>query len=410
MTGSSLRAEGLASVVADALAESAIRVGPLATWLAPTLEWDGPAFSVVDRTGDATLYDGSAGIGLACTLAGKGFGRDDLVELGMAGASHAVAGADRVGGAGLYDGVAGIGLAALAVGHHTGSEELARSGRELLLRAARATPPVDDLVSGTAGIVLAMVRAATLTGDERWLAEAQPAAEQLVARAERWPWGWAWPVVEGGPPLCGLAHGAAGPAWALAELGAACGVPARFADAVAGARQYERSWFDPQTNGWPDLRDWSRGDGAPPRPSAWCHGSVGIGLSRLAMYAHQREAALAAEAAAALQSSYAATVDELRNGTLARGLTLCHGAGGTVELLVEAALVLGDPVHLDDARQVTAGALALLGEDAGSWPGGVQGRPGPGLMNGLAGTLLVLARLDDPSLPGPALLRLDRAS
>src|SRR5689334_19592335 len=101
-----------ANLAADALVERAIGDGERMTWLGATMEADGTAL----RTGDPTLYDGSAGIALAAWAVAGALGRDDLAEVAVAAARHAVSARGRVHGIGLFDGVAGIGLAARAVG------------------------------------------------------------------------------------------------------------------------------------------------------------------------------------------------------------------------------------------------------------------------------------------------------
>lgn len=394
--------------IPDALIESAIVVDGLATWIGPVLEWCDKGLAPVHRTGEATLYDGSAGIAMASWIVGVARDRNDLRELALRAARHAVANVEQVSAPGLYDGLAGIGLAGLLVGRGADSTELTRSAIVILDELRGHLPDRFDIIGGVAGIALGFVRAAELTGDDRWVEAASSAAERLVSLADRRPWGWAWANEAGDPGLCGLAHGAAGAAWALAEVARVCRDPHRFDRAIAGARQFERSWFDPRTNRWPDLRPGSLEGSARkrPRPALWCHGSVGIGVSRLAIDACQPHPALKAEVAAALQSSCAAATDQLESGSLEHGLTVCHGLVGTVDFLLDAHLHLGESVHLRTARWLIEEALALLGDDVESWPGGVLGRPGPGLMNGLAGTMLVLARLADPGSV-PSMVRLD---
>lgn len=256
-------------------------------------------------------------------------------------------------------------------------------------------------------MILAFLAAARRTGQQRYVAAAAHHGEHLLATAVRHPWGWAWNSDPDAPPLCGLAHGASGMAWALGELAAT--VPdERFTQTVLGARRYERSWFDSTTNSWPDLRPDVSPAGAPPlRPALWCHGAIGIGLSRLALYrlALYRlgaDPSLAAESACALQAAGAAAAETLETGPY-RGLTICHGIGGSVLLMLAANDTLGEPQHLAAARWVADQVLAQLGtDDAARWPSGVRdGGFSPGLMTGLAGTMYVLARAADPVGVGP---------
>jgi lantibiotic modifying enzyme len=251
------------------------------------------------------------------------------------------------------------------------------------------------LISGLAGLALGLVQAAHLTGDEAMLA----VGDDLLAIGRQAAWGWCWPQPdeEETPPLCGLAHGAAGIAWALAEINAL--VPQEALQTVIdGALRYERGWFEPARGGWPDLRATIAPRGGPyPLPALWCHGAAGIGLSRLRLYQLQPHPALAAEAAAALQACYSAAMSQIENSSFNFGLTLCHGLGGTIELLLAAHEVLGEDEHLVSARRLIADAVRHLGADVAQWPWGVPGGTwSASLMLGLAGSLLILLRAAYP--------------
>jgi lantibiotic biosynthesis protein len=398
------RLRDAASRAADGLVGNAIRADGQATWLGATVAWDGGTAEVVSRTGEATVYDGSAGIALAAWAVAQSLGRDDLAAVAVEAARHAVAGRARVGGTGLFDGLVGIALAALEVGTGAGDPALVEDGLALLeqVDTASVAPAEADLVSGSAGAVLALAAAARRTGSDRWLRAAARHAEHLLVSARRYTWGWGWAPFgyEDAVPLCGLAHGAAGVAWAFGELAAALDDD-RFHEGAEAARRYERSWFDAATNNWPDLRA-----GVTPgsdgldlvRPSLWCHGGVGIGLSRLALFRLAGTPAMAAEAACALQSSATAATSSLGAGDLDAGLTICHGLGGAVLLVLAAHGVFGGAEHLHAARWIAGRTVDQLGSDPCEWPSGVRGGAfSAGLMTGLAGTLYVLARAADPA-------------
>ncbi len=72
---------------------------------------------------------------------------------------------------------------------------------------------------------------------------------------------------------------------------------------------------------------------------------------------------------------------------------MCHGLGGTLELLLTAHSVLGEEEHLTAARWLLDRVVAILGDDVERWPDGLGGPGGdPSLMTGLAGTLILLLR------------------
>ncbi|MBB6474642.1 lanthionine synthetase LanC family protein [Sphaerisporangium rubeum] len=370
--------------VAGVIAATAITADGQATWLSASAE---PG---VARTGDVTLYEGSAGV--AWSLAGAAGVLDDarLAGLSVQAARHAVERAPRrAPGPGLYDGLAGIGLAAMAIG----DPGLAKAGGALLDTAATLPPQAADLVGGAAGTIVALMA----TGRHE---RAVHLGHRLAAMAVRRPWGCFWP--DPGEPigLCGLAHGVAGIVWALAELR-----HPELDEVVEEGLRYERSWFDPVSGNWPDLRPGASGR----RPAMWCHGAAGIGLGRLGLFRTTRHPSAAAEAAVALQVAAADAEHQLSEGVPARGLTLCHGLGGTVELLLTAHEILGEPEHLAAARWILAAALESLGPDPRTWPGGGPDAAGSmGLMTGLAGTLYLLVRAAHPDrlasvgLPGGA--------
>jgi lantibiotic biosynthesis protein len=400
VTSNETAARAVANRIADALLDSAIAAGDRVGWLGPTIEVIHGEARGVQRTGDATLYDGSAGIALGCSIAAETLGRTELADLAVRAARHALSGSERVSPAGLYDGAAGIAIAAIAVGRRADESGLVDAGRTLLRAARERIPERSDLINGAAGTALAMLRAAELTGEDEWIAAAVELGRIVAARALRRPWGFAWRDDEEHPPLCGLAHGASGPAWVLGEIASAAdlGDDRELQDTIAGALRFERSWFDAKRNDWPDLRCHGEAAGAdPPFPAVWCHGSAGIGLARLALLGLRPHPSLAAEAAAALQSACASAADDLAAGGPAQGLTICHGLGGALELLVEAHRVLGEPEHLATARWLFDRALVRLGDDVTTWRGGVRGLPGPGLMNGLTGAMCVALELEDPA-------------
>jgi lantibiotic modifying enzyme len=390
-----------ASRAADVLVDNALTAGGRSTWLGATMDYVGDGVGVVHRTGDAALYDGTAGIAMASWQVAVALERDDLAEAALGAARHAVSARARLGGTGLFDGLAGVGLAALEVGDGAGDERLRLDGLDVLGRVADTAPSELDLISGSAGVVLALLCAGRRTGSGRWQAAAVRHGEHLLAAADRHPWGWSWPIPAfEGPDLCGLAHGTAGVAWALGSLAAATG-DIRFLEAVDGARRYERSWFQAAENSWPDLRPETSPPGSPlVCPALWCHGATGIGLTRLALFALAEHPSLAAEAAAALQAATAAASHAL-HGHPEQGLTICHGLGGTVLLLLAAHHVLGEAEHLAAARWVAGRVLESLGDDPSTWPSGIPGGGfSPGLMTGLTGTMYALARVADPARTG----------
>ena len=352
-------------------------------------------------TGDVgpSLYDGTAGIALVLAAAGR---RD----VAAAATRHALAAGEQLlaeGRLGLFDGAAGIALTAVRTGELLDDDELVAAGRGLSDEVAARPPGADhDLIGGAAGTTLALLELDRVPAAARL-------ARHLVVVAQPQAWGVAWPSSTG-VPMLGLGHGAAGVALALAEVGTRTGDDRLLSAAAAGVA-YERGWFDAATTSWPDLR---AGEREPGRMAAWCHGALGIGLSRLRLHALTTDplatGPLVAEVSAALQGARDVVVTAgtaLREG-VPTDCSACHGLTGAVELLLLAGRALGVDDHVRAARRV-AGLLLEQRRQAGRWPCGLVGAGEvPGLMTGTAGIALTLLRvagaveLPSPLLPGTA--------
>jgi lantibiotic modifying enzyme len=314
----------------------------------------------------------------------------------------------------LYDGNSGIAWALRTLGRDAGGVPATdlppgllggSTGVEL---ASGRTPAVSldgrpsDLGGGLAGDLLALVRAgcrdATVISG---LVAALAAAARFDGEGACWP-------DPDGEVLCGLAHGGSGVVLALVEAAAA--VP-EVADAAlplaAAGLRWEAAWFDP-VHCWPDLR----GDGPPTHPVMWCHGAAGIAAVRLRLLQLGLELdyprdAIAAEAHAGVlacgrELTRAAGLARTGGlGAVPAGLTLCHGTGGPLDVLVLATEVWSDPSHLAAARRIASDLLASAPENPLDWPGGLRNAEGCiGLFVGTAGTALLLARLLDPARIG----------
>ena len=425
---------GLVRDIAHTLDSDALWTGPDSSpgaaclWLGDqVVDLDG-SFPVVHQDLDGSLYSGSAGIGWFLAHAARALDEPDLGATATAGLQHGLAWAREVASPSLHAGSIGVALACLDGSRVLADEGLEAQALAVLVDASRsatapaAGPPHEfDLISGDAGIVLGLLAAARLvdrsptappdrSSDLR--ATASQVGERLLSAAERGATGWTWPPVESSePPLCGLAHGASGPALALAELFAETG-DVRFAEASREACRAERAWFAGAAEGWPDLREFTRPDLAegtrPTTPHLWCHGSLGIGVARLQIWGATGDLAALAEATAALHfaRSTLAALGRMTPGEYAANFSLCHGAAGVIDFLRLAADVLDDRSWLPAAAAaVGVGARHLA--TTGSWRCGVEGSPqqptsNPSLMLGLAGTGAALLRLADADPAGMA--------
>ncbi len=231
--------------------------------------------------------------------------------------------------------------------------------------------------------------------DPRLAARAIATGDELLSRATRGRHGWSWavPGARSAQHECGLAHGAAGIGWALLELSSATGEE-RFRAGASAAFAYERSWLDPASGTWPDLRIAGQRRGRPGAISAttgtWCRGEAGIAQTRLRAVALYGAEAERRDAAVALETTrrHAAGLSGLED------LSLCHGAAGSADVLLSA----GGPAP--EATALGHRAIERYG-DGNPWPCGVPGGVTPGLFLGLSGIGWWLLRLHDARIPSP---------
>jgi type 2 lantibiotic biosynthesis protein LanM len=382
-----------AAAIMERLRDTAIRgEDGTATWVAPTLT---PAGWAV-RPLDPDLYAGNSG---AALLAGAYLreteaGRADPVE-GLdalfAGLLASLAAVEEIQLKGLENG----GLvrpptpgAYLGLGSRLWTRlvlwdwRLDASGLERAERLARQIPPaaaaadVDDLLEGKAGAIPPLLALARRTGDPAWTEMARAMGDALCEAARPRDGGAVWLDPRFPEGLGGMAHGVTGVGWALFQLAAATG-EARYRETAEAAFAFEDSLFDEKERNWRDLRMLDL-----PTATAWCHGSVGIGLARLDL-----DPALADPATArSLRCAAAAT----RRLGLGWSHCACHGDLGAWELL-DRAIALGEGPEGLTREALMASILTAL-ERHGPVCGLVRDALVPGLLPGIGGVAYQLLR------------------
>jgi hypothetical protein len=357
--------------------------GTRCTWIArSSLGAQDPVFVPRLTTLGADLYAGTSGVAVFLAELFIRTGKADLARTARGAMAYAVDAAP-VDDPGLYSGLLGVALAARRVGRLLGTADNAAD----LARAALTgpQPTCDDLISGRAGMILALLALAPVLGEDVWRRPALRLGTELVAAVAGYPTDG--PPTAGLSPLTGLSHGAAGVAVALLDLAAETG-RADFTDAALAAFAYERRLFHPAAGNWPDLRaDPAATSDGPRFVVAWCHGAPGIALSRL-----RAGHPLDRQAAAAL----ATTRDdlELRQTVDAWDATPCHGIAG----LIEALWIGGHTLDRPDYRAAAREAARWLAERpvTALRSGTPCGGPNPSLLLGTAGVGYQLLRMIDP--------------
>jgi hypothetical protein len=383
------RALELATRVGEQLATSALWHDGRCTWLGPD---HGPV-PCADRASvheqralGPSLYDGTSGIALflaelasatkstAFEAAAVGAARQALFRLRKHPASRNL---------GLYCGWPGVALAVARVGRLTGDARLIESARALVASNAPHAEDTQefDVISGTAGAILALLSLARTLGESAYLDSAERLGNALCERAERTPQGFSWraPEQRRRKNLTGYSQGTAGVANALLELFA----ETRSDRHLLAARQafaYERHWF------------------APAQRTAWCRGAPGIALSRLRARVLLKDPASEAELDCALETTALAVESAITSG--GAEASLCHGITGNVEILQHGCETLGNGAGRL-AASVQRGAKWILDHAEKRLESAAKpAHPSdPGLMLGTAGLGLFLLRVARPATP-----------
>jgi type 2 lantibiotic biosynthesis protein LanM len=389
--------------IAAELSRQAIRRGPGAAWIG--LDWlgDSEVFQLVCLGPD--LYNGVSGISLFLAAHAAATGYAPSAELAHAGVAHLrkdlrSRNAPRIARSLGIGGAAGLGsivYALTAMAKSLDDEGLladAHVAAELFSDELIAADRRLDVIAGSAGAILGLLRLYRDTRAGEVLARAAKCGEHLLRQKRIGPEGRRSWIGQGfgARALNGMSHGAAGFAYALALLAAATGRE-EFAQAAAECIAFENSSYDPGRSNWPDLRGVE-----PSWLCQWCYGAVGIGMARLA--ASRRGAMDARAAAADIRNA----IDGAKRGWPGAVDTLCCGTLGSVEFFCEA----GDALGQNDLGQSDLGELAsqrLLAvlqaaASAGDyrWNSG-GGQFNLGLFRGLAGVGYTLLRRIDSSLP-----------
>lgn len=362
------------------------------------------------------LYAGGSGIGWFLAQLGAYVGDTAMVRAGVAGLSSALADCKTrldASNLSLFSGASGAALAALQVAVRLNRPSLRR--RALAMAKASAghaatghLPDEADLIGGLAGIVVALTAMHRLAPDPCFIDACRVACDRLVGMRRESLGGSSWPDAHG-PGLCGLAHGTSGIVWALRDAAELTG-DYHFAEVAADGLSYERSWFAANESNWPDLRNPPPEEGAPGWPGsmiAWCHGAIGIGALRWRIYEQSGDLAALAEASASIHAARVLTVWVRR--ALKEGepgdVTLCHGLGGAVELLLLAHEITGLEEHHRAAHRVGDLCLEIFRANHRTWTTGLAGAHHvPGLMAGTSGVGATMLRLHDITAIGSPLL------
>ena len=256
-----------------------------------------------------------------------------------------------------------------------------------------------DLVSGTAGLMLGLLTFYDATQDSQALELAKTCAYHLIDNRVISNTGLlTWATVKD-KSLTGMAHGAAGIAYALLRLFAVVPEPI-FKQAASEAIAYERTMFSPQAQNWLDLRsDWANAQPSDRQAfgMSWCNGAPGIGLARLGGLSTLDSETIRQDIEVALQTTQKIGLHNIDH--------LCCGNFGYAEVF----LVAGSQLKRDELIELAQKQAASLVDRAEQssfqiFPGNFRGIYNPGFFQGTAGIGYQFLRLAYPELLPSVLL------
>jgi type 2 lantibiotic biosynthesis protein LanM len=261
-----------------------------------------------------------------------------------------------------------------------------------------------DVVTGAAGCLLSLLHLYRNTDDTKILDIARLCGNHLLQQQISLGHGSAWKPKGVSIALNGMAHGAAGIAYALAELAEITKEQSYFKSAM-DAVKYERGNFLGKHGNWPDYRDHNRSHSQDqPNPDkfmcTWCHGATGIGYARLASFDNQYETdpVFSNELDAAITSTIENLVTDKDH--------LCCGLYGQLDFLLQ----VSNQLNKQKTRNLVyswASAALHRRESQGHWALGPRpdiNLPIYGLMQGLAGIGWAMMRLACPDRTSSILL------
>jgi type 2 lantibiotic biosynthesis protein LanM len=247
-----------------------------------------------------------------------------------------------------------------------------------------------DLIGGSAGAILGIMKLHEATQSPELLRQAVSIADVLLSRPRNKGEPWASKLFDL-QALTGVSHGASGFALAFARLHKGTG-DQRYAAVVDDCLAFERAAFDATAGNWRDTRP-SAMRGASSSPNQWCYGAAGIGYARLGLRALKNTA----------EDSTAKSLDAAIASVLALRTpssdTLCCGAAGHADFLTAAATALDRP-DLLAASQAIIADMSQRWRQTGDARWDLGGKDfNLGLMRGVAGLGYAALRSESPKLP-----------
>lgn len=253
-----------------------------------------------------------------------------------------------------------------------------------------------DIIGGSAGAILALISYFKISGEAQALSIANKFAENLLRHFQTTGQiGW---QTDGSNVLAGFAHGNAGIAYALMQLGSVSD-KSKFVDCAITALKFESGLYNSEIGNWPDRRFDTEQEQKGQAMTAWCHGAVGIGMSRLGLKSNLKDTL-----PDFFERDIKRSIAHLSNRSIINNDGLCHGNFGNFELFCLAKqhgmLNIEETKH---ANALITERIHFISKN-GLRKMSLKGFASCSLMNGWAGIGLQLLRFSQPANTSSILL------
>lgn len=347
--------------IGNSLVASAIHVGDDCNWI--DLNYMVKARRYQLQLLDDSLFTGRAGVSLFLAALGKITGEQKFQEVALAALSPLRQSLKKatteqsflplrldgikLGGILGLIGLGGIVYSLVKISKFLQEPFLledAQQAAQLITEDVIAVDENLDIIFGAAGAIMGLLTLYHETGEKALLDKAVACGNHLLSqRTHTAP--RAWKGISK-TPLTGFSHGAAGNSFSLLQLYTATADKA-YLEAAKEGIEYETSVFDTSVRNWPDFLSLEQSNQIGFR-NAWCHGSAGIGLARLASSSILKTQQIDFDIEAALETTK-------QYGIPSTDLDfLCCGSLGRSELFVVASQKLGNQESLNTAREQAA--------------------------------------------------------
>ncbi|WP_298517067.1 lanthionine synthetase LanC family protein [uncultured Kordia sp.] len=386
------------------LAKEALWYKDMCNWTSHEVAGVGGKFETVVKACGIELYSGLTGIALFLTeLYDKT--QDPIILHTLNGTLKTIYSnleGDKVNNFGYYSGKIGIGYTLWKIGKKSANDQLVTRALSYV-KSVKDQDIADyevDIISGAAGSISVLLKLYYAEQDEDFLDIAKKCGEFLLKKAMKQGEIYSWMTVDKSNALTGYSHGASGIASALMELYATT-KEEQYWHAAMGGYNYEKQWYNQQTQNWPDLREY---DGKKPLTYGvmWCHGAPGIAIAHLKAYEMTQHEYFLQEAKIAIETTKRTVIQETNINSNAN-FSLCHGLAGNADILLYASQILNNPEYAQIAKNAGDFGIAQYDATGVVFPSGVNDPSGQtigqdenaGLMLGMSGTGMFYLRLAD---------------